>query len=105
MPTSITSTGIQSCTVTEDGRVKGTVGYVLNGGVISDALWFGVAEGSSRNGSKYFNAGGLSENSGEVGLDSYGITLYFLSMNPKYDGVIAEKTYLGEAVDDVSKCY
>lgn len=105
MPTSIISTGIESCWVTEEGRVQGTVGYRLSGGVFADATWSNVLESSNRTASKSFNIGGLSEDSGEVMVDGYGITVRFLSMDDRYDGEIAQKTYLGSGYGDVSKCY
>jgi hypothetical protein len=105
MPTSIEFTGIQSCTVIEEGNIEGTLGFELKGGSIAGASWFGVSESSHRNASGYFNILGLSEDSGESWVGDYIITIYFLSMDPRYDGEIAEKTYRGRAVDDVSKCY
>jgi hypothetical protein len=104
MPTALVSTGIQSCSVDGNGMISGIIGLRLEGGSFKKALWRG-ANGDNHTGTTIFNLRGLNEDSSPSIIKMSDVTVMFWSMDPRYDGVIAEHTFHAETVDDVSKCF
>jgi hypothetical protein len=105
MPDSLTSTGILSCSAAASNDVSGTMGYTLNGGSFASTTWQGAESDGHRNASRYFRVRGLTEDSGSSVLEHFTITVNFWSMDSRYHGIIAEKTFTGKSVDDVGKCF